>query len=266
MTSTLSVFWAAVRLGITRIVHASSETVVGLPFDVPPPYIPVDEEDPPRPESVHSLVKTLEEQLARELVRWHPEDDAAFPFDADARARKRNLWSSIDAPDGAQAVQRAPAGSSGTSRSTPGATTARSEATRHLRRMRARRTARALHRPSAAPARTSVMWCRPRETRENPIAPGRTYRRTASRTRAPCRGSSSASVHHARAANDFMRLRYQRSFRAGTARGQSSARNQASEPPSTNTMLPHRKSTASDSMNSTQSASRPASPGRAASA
>lgn len=123
MTSTFNVFWAAVRLGIRRIVYASSETVLGLPFDVPPPYIPVDEEYPPRPESVYSLVKTLEEQLATELVRWHPdlsitalrfsnvmnpEDYAAFPsFDDDALQRKWNLWGYIDARDGAQAVQRA---------------------------------------------------------------------------------------------------------------------------------------------------------------
>ncbi|MGW8483004.1 NAD-dependent epimerase/dehydratase family protein [Microbacterium sp. NPDC055903] len=123
MPATFNVFWAAVRLGIQRIVYASSETVLGLPFDVPPPYIPVDEEYPARPESVYSLVKTLEEQLATELVRWHPEvsitalrfsnvmvpeDYAAFAdFDADARLRKWNLWGYIDARDGAQAVQRA---------------------------------------------------------------------------------------------------------------------------------------------------------------
>ncbi|MET0734274.1 MAG: NAD(P)-dependent oxidoreductase [Microbacterium sp.] len=123
MTATFNVFWAAVRLGIRRIVYASSETVLGLPFDVPPPYIPVDEEYAPRPESVYSLVKTLEERLAVELVRWHPdlsitalrfsnvmvpEDYAQFPsFDADARLRKWNLWGYIDARDGAQAVQRA---------------------------------------------------------------------------------------------------------------------------------------------------------------
>ncbi|MET0813200.1 MAG: NAD(P)-dependent oxidoreductase [Microbacterium sp.] len=123
MTATFNVFWAAVRLGIRRIVSASSETVLGLPFDVPPPYVPVDEEYAPRPESVYSLVKTLEERLAVELVRWHPdlsitalrfsnvmvpEDYAAFAsFDADARLRKWNLWSYIDARDGAQAVQRA---------------------------------------------------------------------------------------------------------------------------------------------------------------
>ena len=126
MLSTFNVFQAARRLGITRIVYASSETVLGLPFDVPPPYIPVDEEYAARPESTYSLVKHLEEQMAVELVRWHPElsitalrfsnvmdpaDYAAFPsFDADASLRKWNLWSYIDARDGAQAVSRALAG------------------------------------------------------------------------------------------------------------------------------------------------------------
>ena len=123
MSATFNVFWAAVRLGIRRIVYASSETVLGLPFDAPPPYVPVDEDYAPRPESVYSMVKTLEERLAQELVRWHPdlsitalrfsnvmvpEDYAEFPsFDADARVRKWNLWGYIDARDGAQAVQRA---------------------------------------------------------------------------------------------------------------------------------------------------------------
>ena len=59
MAATFNVFWAAVRLGIRRIVYASSETVQGLPFDAPPPYVPVDEEYAPRPESVYSMVKTL---------------------------------------------------------------------------------------------------------------------------------------------------------------------------------------------------------------
>lgn len=123
MAATFNVFDAATRLGIDRVVYASSETVQGLPFDVPPPYIPVDEEYPARPESVYSLVKHLEEQLAIELVRWHPglsitalrfsnvmvpEDYAEFPsFDADPMRRKWNVWSYIDARDGAQAVLRA---------------------------------------------------------------------------------------------------------------------------------------------------------------
>jgi UDP-glucose 4-epimerase len=120
---TYNVFHAARRAGIRNIVYASSETVLGLPFDVPPPYIPVDEDYPARPESTYSLVKHLEETMAIELVRWDPalkivalrfsnvmdpEDYAEFPgFDADARARKWNLWGYIDARDGAQAVQRA---------------------------------------------------------------------------------------------------------------------------------------------------------------
>jgi nucleoside-diphosphate-sugar epimerase len=123
MLSTYNVFQAARRAGVKRIVYASSETVLGLPFDTPPPYIPVDEEYPARPESTYSLVKHLEEQMAIQLCRWDPElsvsalrfsnvmvpsDYAAFPsFDADPRGRKWNLWGYIDARDGGQAVERA---------------------------------------------------------------------------------------------------------------------------------------------------------------
>ena len=121
--STYNVVQAARRAGIKKIVYASSETVLGLPFDVDPPYIPVDEEYPARPESTYSLVKHLEEQMAIQLTRWDPElsitglrfsnvmdpdDYAQFPsFDADPRARMWNLWAYIDGRDGAQAVVRA---------------------------------------------------------------------------------------------------------------------------------------------------------------
>ena len=121
--STFNVFQAARRAGIRNIVYASSETTLGLPFDVPPPYVPVDEEYAARPESVYSLVKHLEEQMAIELVRWDPtlkiialrfsnvmdpEDYAEFPgFDADATLRSWNLWGYIDGRDGAQAVLKA---------------------------------------------------------------------------------------------------------------------------------------------------------------
>ncbi|MEO8555945.1 MAG: NAD(P)-dependent oxidoreductase [Actinomycetota bacterium] len=123
IVSTFNVFQAARRAGIRNIVYASSETVLGLPFDVPPPYIPVDEDYPARPESVYSLVKHLEEQMAIELVRWDPTlkiialrfsnvmdpgDYAGFPaYDADATLRKWNLWGYIDGRDGAQAVLKA---------------------------------------------------------------------------------------------------------------------------------------------------------------
>jgi nucleoside-diphosphate-sugar epimerase len=123
ITATYNVFAAARTTGIHNVVWASSETVLGLPFDVPPPYIPVDEQYPVRPESTYSLVKSLEEEMARHFCRWvpdmkmiglrfsnvmDPEDYARFPaFDADPQARKWNLWAYIDGRDGAQAVRRA---------------------------------------------------------------------------------------------------------------------------------------------------------------
>lgn len=123
ITSTHHVFAAARAAGIKSLVWASSETVLGLPFDTPPPYLPVDEEYHPRPESSYSLAKTLEEEMAAQLCRWdpglrmvglrfsnvmHPEDYAEFPsFDADPMLRKWNLWGYIDARDGAQACRLA---------------------------------------------------------------------------------------------------------------------------------------------------------------
>jgi len=123
MGCTWNVFSAARRAAVTNIVWASSETVLGLPFDTPPPYIPVDEGYPPRPESTYSLVKTLEEAMAVQLCRWNPDlkmiglrfsnvmepaDYARFPaFDDDPASRKWNLWGYIDARDGAQAVRLA---------------------------------------------------------------------------------------------------------------------------------------------------------------
>jgi nucleoside-diphosphate-sugar epimerase len=123
MTASYNVYSAAIRAGVRKIVWASSETVLGLPFDEPPPYVPVDEDYPPRPNSTYALVKTLEEELARQLCRWHPtlsmtalrfsnvmypEDYAKFPsYDADPQLRRWNLWGYIDARDGAQAVRLA---------------------------------------------------------------------------------------------------------------------------------------------------------------
>ena len=120
--SSYNVFEASRLAGIRNIVFASSETVLGLPFDTPPPYVPVDEDYPPRPETAYSLGKVLDETMAAQFCRRDPElkmvglrfsnvmdveDYKAFPsFDADARLRKWNLWGYIDARDGAQAVRR----------------------------------------------------------------------------------------------------------------------------------------------------------------
>jgi len=121
--STYNVFEAARRLGIRNVVWASSETVLGLPFDTPPPYMPVDERYAPRPESSYSLSKLLGEAMAEQYCRWdpalkivglrfsnvmEPDDYREFPgFDSDPMERRWNLWGYIDARDGAQAIRRA---------------------------------------------------------------------------------------------------------------------------------------------------------------
>jgi UDP-glucose 4-epimerase len=123
ITATYNVFAAAKAAGITNVVWASSETLLGIPFETPPPYIPLDEEYQARPESRYALVKHLEETMAEQFCRWNPElkmiglrfsnvmepaDYAEFPsFDDDARKRSWNLWGYIDARDGAQAVRKA---------------------------------------------------------------------------------------------------------------------------------------------------------------
>ena len=123
ITATYNVFAAARAARITNVVWASSETLLGIPFDTPPPYIPLDEEYPARPESRYALVKHLEEAMAEQFCRWDPalkmiglrfsnvmdpEDYAEFPsFDEDPGLRRWNLWGYIDARDGAQAVRKA---------------------------------------------------------------------------------------------------------------------------------------------------------------
>lgn len=119
MLSTYNVFSAATLLGHQRMVWASSETILGLPFDrEPPAYVPVDEEHPSHPESSYALSKLLGEEMARQFSRWTevtfvslrfsnilgPEDYARFPeYWNDARLRKWNLWGYVDARDVAQA-------------------------------------------------------------------------------------------------------------------------------------------------------------------
>ena len=121
--STYNVFEAARQLQIKNIVWASSETVLGLPFEIPPPYVPIDEEYPGRPETAYSLSKLVGEEMAKQFCRWdaelkiiglrlsnvmNPEDYARFPsFQDDARKRKWNVWSYIDARDAAQAFRLA---------------------------------------------------------------------------------------------------------------------------------------------------------------
>lgn len=116
---TYAVFSAATRLGIPRVVWASSETVLGLPFAEPPSYAPVDEDHPRRPNWSYALAKMLGEDMADQFVRWNSrmgivslrfsnildaqDYDALPPVGERGPARAWNLWSYVDIEDAARA-------------------------------------------------------------------------------------------------------------------------------------------------------------------
>lgn len=122
-STTYNVFAAAPLLALRRVVWASSETTLGLPFERElPRYAPVDEEHPLLPESSYALSKVVSEELARQFSRWtgipyvglrfsnvmEPDDYARFPgFWDDARLRRWNLWGYVDARDVAQSCRLA---------------------------------------------------------------------------------------------------------------------------------------------------------------
>ena len=123
MLSTFNVFEAARVLGLRRVVWASSETILGLPFDrEQPAYAPIDEEHPPLPQSSYALSKVLSEELGRQLYRrtrtphvalrfsniMEPEDYERFPsFWEDPTMRRWNLWGYVDVRDVAQSCRLA---------------------------------------------------------------------------------------------------------------------------------------------------------------
>jgi nucleoside-diphosphate-sugar epimerase len=121
ITSTYAVFAAAQRLGLSRVVWASSETTLGLPFDRPPDYAPVDEAHI-YPETSYALSKVLGEEMARQFHRWSAipiiglrfsnvmvrADYARFAgWQDDPQLRKWNLWGYVDESHVAQSVRAA---------------------------------------------------------------------------------------------------------------------------------------------------------------
>ena len=122
MTMNFNVFTAAAQCGMSRVVWASSETTLGLPFDVPPKYAPVDEDHYPFPTSTYALSKVASETVAAHVAQWSgipfialrfsnilgPADYQNFPtYWADASLRKWNLWGYIDERDAAAACRLA---------------------------------------------------------------------------------------------------------------------------------------------------------------
>ncbi len=117
--STHAVFAAAQRLGLERIVWASSETTLGLPFATAPEYAPVDEPHL-RPETSYALSKVVGEELARTFSRWsgipivglrfsnvmvRADYERFAAFQDDPQLRKWNLWGYVDESHVAESVR-----------------------------------------------------------------------------------------------------------------------------------------------------------------
>jgi nucleoside-diphosphate-sugar epimerase len=135
--STYNIFSAATQVGLERVVWASSETVLGLPFGtrharslmdaaaapghvVEPDYVPIDESHPRRPHSSYSLSKVVGEEMAAQFARWtrmpfiglrfsairEPVEYEAFPDTwQDSHSGEWNVWGYVDARDVAQACR-----------------------------------------------------------------------------------------------------------------------------------------------------------------
>jgi len=67
VVGTFNVHHAAFRLGVKRVVSASSNAIVGWSYGerFVPDYLPIDEDHPLRPEDVYGLSKEIGETIAR---------------------------------------------------------------------------------------------------------------------------------------------------------------------------------------------------------
>jgi nucleoside-diphosphate-sugar epimerase len=134
ITMNFNVFQAAAALKLDRVVWASSETTLGLPFDTPPRYAPVDEDHYPVPTSTYALSKVASETVAGHIAQWSglpfialrfsnimaPEDYQRFAeFQDDPHARKWNLWGYIDQRDVALSCRLALEADAGTVQGNP---------------------------------------------------------------------------------------------------------------------------------------------------
>ncbi len=122
---TYNVIEAAAKLGIPKIIVASSETTYGLVFSNQPrdpKYLPLDEDYPVDPMDSYALSKICNERTAHAFAQRYgidiyairignviePHEYAKFPgFFAVPDGRKRITWSYIDARDLGQIVRLA---------------------------------------------------------------------------------------------------------------------------------------------------------------
>jgi nucleoside-diphosphate-sugar epimerase len=123
--STFNVLEAATRLGVRKIVFASSETTYGICFaqgERRPLYVPVDENHPTVPEDAYAMSKVANEVTARSfqartgadvyglrinnVIEPHEYEEMFSAFLADPSLRRRNIFAYIDVRDLGQMVQR----------------------------------------------------------------------------------------------------------------------------------------------------------------
>jgi len=123
--STYNVLEAATRLGIPKVVFASSETTYGICFaqgERKPLYVPVDEEHPTVPEDSYAMSKVAGEVTARSfqartgadvyglrinnVIEPHEYEELFPDFLTDPALRRRNVFAYIDTRDLGQMVER----------------------------------------------------------------------------------------------------------------------------------------------------------------
>jgi nucleoside-diphosphate-sugar epimerase len=123
--STFNVLEAATRLGVRKIVFASSETTYGICFaqgERRPLYVPVDENHPTVPEDAYAMSKVANEVTARSfqartgadvyglrinnVIEPHEHAELFPDFLDDPALRRRNIFAYIDVRDLGQMVQR----------------------------------------------------------------------------------------------------------------------------------------------------------------
>ena len=116
--STYNVLEAAVKLGVPKILFASSETTYGICFaqgEVVPTYIPVDEEHPTVPQDAYAMSKVCNEVCGRcfhersgadiyalrlnNVIEPHEYAKLAPQWQSDAASRRRNIFAYIDTRD-----------------------------------------------------------------------------------------------------------------------------------------------------------------------
>ena len=121
--STYNIFDAATKLGIPKVIFASSETTYGVCFAdglKQPEYLPVDEEHPTIPQDSYAMSKVVNEVTARSfqarsgidiyglrinnVVEPHEYAENFPAFMKNPALRRRNIFAYIDARDLGQMV------------------------------------------------------------------------------------------------------------------------------------------------------------------